>query len=38
MSVAEIVVVLGGVGIIAFLVWFFFGPKQAKAAQVKGNG
>ena len=37
MPVAEIAVTLGGVGAIAFLAWFFFGPKQAQAAQVKGN-
>ncbi len=37
MSIAEIVVTLGSVGVIAFLVWFFFGPRQAQAAQVKGN-
>jgi Cu+-exporting ATPase len=37
MSVTEIVVTLGGLGAIGFLAWFFFGPKQAKTAQVKGN-
>lgn len=37
MSVAEIVVTLGGLGAIGFLAWFFFGPKQAQTAQVKGN-
>ena len=37
MSLAEIAVTLGGVGAIAFLAWFFFGPKQAHTAQVKGN-
>ncbi len=37
MTMAEIAVALGGVGAIAFLSWFFFGPRQAKAAQVKGN-
>jgi len=37
MPVAEIAVTLGGVGAIAFLAWFFFGPKQAQAARVKGN-
>ncbi len=30
-------VTLGGLGVIGFLAWFFFGPKQARAAQVKGN-
>ena len=37
MPVAEIVVTLGGLGVIGFLAWFFFGPKQAQTAQVKGN-
>ena len=37
MPVAEIAVTLGGVAAIAFLIWFFFGPKQAQAAQRKGN-
>ncbi len=26
-----------GLGAITFLAWFFFGPKRAQAAQVKGN-
>ncbi len=37
MPIAEIAVTVGGVGAIAFLAWFFFGPRQAQAAQVKGN-
>ena len=37
MTMAEIAVTLGGAGAIAFLTWFFFGPKQAQAARVKGN-
>jgi len=37
MPVAEITVTLGGLGVIGFSVWFFFGPKQAQTAQVKGN-
>ena len=37
MPVAEIVVTVGGLGVIGFLAWFFFGPKQAQTAQVKGN-
>jgi len=37
MPVAEIAVPLGAAGAIAFLAWFFFGPKQAQAARVKGN-
>jgi Cu+-exporting ATPase len=30
-------VTLGGLAAIAFLAWFFFGPKQAQAARVRGN-
>lgn len=37
MPILEIAVTLGGVGAIALLAWFFFGPRQAQAAQVKGN-
>ncbi len=37
MSVVEIAVTLGGLGVIGFLAWFFFGPRQAQAARVKGN-
>ncbi|MDD5039059.1 MAG: cupredoxin domain-containing protein, partial [Dehalococcoidales bacterium] len=37
MNVAEIVVSVGGIGVISFLAWYFFGPKQSSAAQVKGN-
>ena len=37
MPVAEIAVTLGGISAIAFLAWFFFGPRQAQTAQVKGN-
>lgn len=37
MTAIEIAVTLGGLGAIAFLAWFFFGPKQAQTAQVKGN-
>ncbi|NIS81804.1 MAG: HAD-IC family P-type ATPase, partial [Anaerolineales bacterium] len=37
MTVVEIAVTFGGLGAIAFLAWFFFGPKQAQVARVKGN-
>lgn len=37
MTISEIVVTLGGLGTIGFLTWYFFGPKQSSAAQVKGN-
>lgn len=37
MTGIEIVVTLSGLAVIAGLAWFFFGPKQARIAQVKGN-
>ncbi|MFQ5830979.1 MAG: cupredoxin domain-containing protein, partial [Candidatus Methylomirabilia bacterium] len=37
MSEAEIFVTLGGLGAIAFLAWFFFGPKQAQVAGMRGD-
>ncbi|MBN1152586.1 MAG: cupredoxin domain-containing protein, partial [Dehalococcoidia bacterium] len=37
MYVAEVVVTVGGLAAIGFLAWYFFGPKQAGAARVKGN-
>ena len=37
MSVVEILVTLGGLAVIGFLTWFFFGPKQAQAAKLKGK-
>lgn len=37
MPVAEIGVTLGGIGAIAFLAWYFFGPKQASSARLAGN-
>ena len=37
MSVIDIGVTLGGFVAILFLAWFFFGPKKAKEAEVKGN-
>src|SRR4030042_6631108 len=37
MTIAEIGVTLGGAGIIAFLAWFFFGPKGSRTAQLRGN-
>jgi len=32
MDLAELLVVIGGFSLIAFLLWFFFGPKTGKAA------
>ena len=37
MSVAEIAVSLAGLAIIGFLAWYFFGPKKATSAEVKGK-
>ncbi len=37
MSALDIGVTLGGIGAIVFLAWFFFGPKKARQAEVKGN-
>ncbi len=37
MGVAEILVVTGSALIVALLSWFFFGPKRASQAQVKGG-
>ncbi|MBI2847542.1 MAG: heavy metal translocating P-type ATPase [Chloroflexi bacterium] len=34
---AGIFVTLGGLAAIAFLAWFFFGPRKAREAEVKGN-
>ena len=37
MSAIDIGVTLGGIVAILFLAWFFFGPKKARQAEVKGN-
>ena len=37
MSVIDIGVTVSGFAAILFLVWFFFGPKKARQAEVKGN-
>ncbi len=37
MSVIDISVTVGGFVAILFLAWFFFGPKKAKDAEVKGG-
>jgi Cu+-exporting ATPase len=37
MSVDEILVTAGAAGIIALLAWFFFGPKQARRAELRGG-
>jgi plastocyanin domain-containing protein len=38
MDTAEIVVTAGGVALIGFILWFFFGPRKATAARVGGAG
>ena len=37
MSALDVGVTLGGIVAIVFLAWFFFGPKKARQAEVKGN-
>ena len=37
MSLAEIIVTLGALGVMALLAWYFFGPRKAQAARVSGN-
>jgi len=37
MGLGEILVTAGGAGVIAFLAWFFFGPKQARRAELRGG-
>lgn len=38
MDTAEIIVVLGGVGLIALVLWYFFGERQSVAAAVNAGG
>lgn len=35
LSAADVAVVVGGLALIAFLVWFFFGEKQTRRAEVR---
>jgi Cu+-exporting ATPase len=37
MTGTEMLVTAGGIGLIAGLAWFFFGPKQARRAEVRGG-
>jgi Cu+-exporting ATPase len=37
MDIAEILVTAGGILLIAFLGWFFFGPKEARQAKLRGD-
>ena len=38
MDTAEIIVVVGGIGLIAFVLWYFFGEREATAAVVNEAG
>ncbi|MFO0852410.1 MAG: cupredoxin domain-containing protein [Gemmataceae bacterium] len=38
MDPAQIAVTAGGTGLIAFILWFFFGPRRATAAREGGAG
>ena len=37
MDIVEAAVTFGGLAAIGLLAWYFFGPKQSRAAQLKGN-
>lgn len=37
MDIADLVVILAGVGLIGFLAWYFFAPRKASEAQLVGN-
>lgn len=37
MDIADVVVVLAAVALVAGLVWFFFGPRRARAAQLEAG-
>jgi plastocyanin domain-containing protein len=38
MDTSEIIVLLGGVSAIAFVLWYFFGPKERVAAAIGSTG
>ncbi len=38
MDMAEIVVTVGGAALVAFILWFFFGPKQTAQPQPVPSG
>lgn len=38
MDMAEIVVTVGGLALIGFILWFFFGPREAVAARTAQGG
>ena len=37
MSIDEILVSTGAAAVVALLAWFFFGPKQARRAELRGG-
>jgi len=37
MNVADVAVIVGGAALAGFMWWFFFGPKKARAAEVRGG-
>ena len=37
MDTSQIIVIVSGVGIIAFILWFFFGKQEGKKASVSAN-
>lgn len=38
MDTAQIAVTVGGVALVGFILWFFFGPRRATAARESGTG
>ena len=38
MDTAAIIVTVGGVALVAFILWFFFGPRTASQARKTGDG
>lgn len=37
MSLLDVAVIIAGLGLMVFLLWFFFGPKQGKAAAIRAG-
>ena len=37
MDTSQIIVIVSGAGIIAFILWFFFGKQESKKASVSAN-
>lgn len=38
MDTTEILVVIGGIGLIAFVLWYFFGTREAASAEMSESG